>query len=576
MKTLLLLGLLPLLAVSGGGPSPKGSENQRFVDLANRCLSGLRQLDPESATVLGDHRFDDRLTDRSRAGIERQLAFSRAYLDSVRGIDLAKLDPANQIDCRILRSNLESGIWQTETIRDYDWNPLAYNPGSAIYALVARDFAPLRERLANLKGRLLAVPEVVAAAKANLRKPPRIHTETAITQNEGNIGLIRDDLDQFLEDAPDLKAELAPARAQAVAALQEYGRWLKEDLLPKANGDFRIGADRFRQKLRYTLESDLSPEDILASARRDLAATEKAMVETAKPLYEKLFPGQMEARKTSDREIVKAVLDKLAESHPDNDTVVAKAKEDLAACTRHVREKNLVTVPGDPIKVIVMPEFQRGVAIAYCDGTGPLEKKPETFYSIAPTPKDWPPARVASFFREYNDYMLMNLTIHEAMPGHYLQGMHANAFKAPTLTRAILANGTFVEGWAVYAEQIMAESGFGGPEVKMQQLKMKLRVIINAIIDQGIHAGGMTEQQAMDMMMKDGYQEEGEAAGKWRRAVMSSTQLSTYYVGCLELNRIRDDWRKKVGANFDLKTFDDTLLSFGSPAPKYVRELMGL
>ncbi|MFT5316453.1 MAG: hypothetical protein ACI9UK_002299, partial [Candidatus Krumholzibacteriia bacterium] len=228
------------------------------------------------------------------------------------------------------------------------------------------------------------------------------------------------------------------------------------------------------------------------------------------------------------------------------------------------------------VEIIVMPEHQRGFSIGYCDSPGPLEENGTTFYAISPTPKRWTESRAESFYREYNDYMLKNLTVHEAMPGHYLQIAHANKFQADTPLRAIFSSGTFVEGWAVYAEQVMVEAGYGGPEVHLQQLKMRLRVIINAIIDQKIHTAGMTEGEAMEMMMVDGFQEEGEAAGKWVRASLSSTQLSTYYVGVLEINGIRRDYEAKYGAGENLQEYHDKLLSFGSPAPKHARMLLGL
>ena len=274
--------------------------------------------------------------------------------------------------------------------------------------------------------------------------------------------------------------------------------------------------------------------------------------------------------------MIRTVLDRLAEHHPDNETIVAVATADLGKTTDFVRAKNLVTLPSDPVKVIVMPEFQRGVAVAYCDAAGPLEKNGQTFFSISPTPKDWTKERAASFFREYNDYMLQDLTIHEGMPGHYLQLAHANEFKAPTMVRAIFSSGTFIEGWATYAEQLMAEQGYGGPEVRMQELKMRLRLILNAVLDQKIHTQGMTEKEAMDLMKNEGYQEEGEAAGKWRRACLSSTQLSTYYVGNIGINDLRSAYEKKFGPQTELKAMHDRILSFGSPAPRYVKEALGL
>jgi uncharacterized protein (DUF885 family) len=251
-------------------------------------------------------------------------------------------------------------------------------------------------------------------------------------------------------------------------------------------------------------------------------------------------------------------------------------KEITQAATDFVRAKQLVTLSDAPLKIIVLPEFQRGVAVAYCSPPGALEPNGETFYKVSPTPANWTAERKRSFFREYNDYMLHDLTVHEAMPGHYLQLAHANKFKAPTLVRAIFWSGPFVEGWAVYTERVMADAGFGGPEVRMQQLKMRLRSIINAILDQKVHTAGMTEKEAMDLMMQRGFQEEGEAAGKWRRVCQSSTQLSTYFVGAAEHDDLRAAAEKKEGAAFNLKRYHDRVLSYGSPGVKFVRQEMGL
>jgi uncharacterized protein (DUF885 family) len=548
--------------------------DRQFEKLAKDYIEKLLETSPEWATILGDHRFDNRLSDYSLPGVQKRRAFNEEFLNKLKAIDLARLSKANNIDARIMRDNLEYNLFQIDTLREYEWNPLSYNVGGAIDSLASRDFAPLKERLTNLKGRLEAIPAVIAAAKANLKNPPRVYTETAIQQNAGIIGLIRDDMQQFVDQSPEMKTELAPTREKAVAALEDYGRWLKEDLLPRSNGNFRIGDAKFRQKLRFALESDLPKEEILKRAEADLKATQDTMHEVATPLYRKYFPN--ERADMSKSMLIKRVLDKLAESRPNNDTIVAQAEKDLQETTEFVRKNNLVTVPNEPVKVIVMPEYARGTSVAYCDSSGPFEKKAETFYAIAPTPKDWAPPRVESFFREYNDFMLENLTVHEAMPGHYLQLMHANKFKAPTPIRAIFTSGSFVEGWAVYAEQLMAEKGYGAAEVRMQQLKMKLRVIINAIIDQKIHTAGMTEKEAVDFMMNEGFQEEGEAVGKWKRAQLSSTQLSTYYVGSVEVNDIRRAYEAKNKGKVELKRMHDEMISFGSPAAKYVKEMMGL
>jgi uncharacterized protein (DUF885 family) len=551
-------------------------ENARFVRLADNFIEKFLEINPEWATSLGDHRYDDRMGDYSLAGIEQETQLIQTYLDSLNMIPVDALDQTNRIDYQILKMNLESMIYARTELKAYEWNPLYYNVGGAIYSLLARDFAPLSTRLDNVRQRLLAVPGILDAARSNLKNPPKVHTETAIIQNSGNISLLTGELNDFIDQAPESREMLVPVRDKVVEELEAYGQWLEKELLPRSDGEFRLGEEKFRKKLYYTLESDLSKETILARATEELEKTQKELYETASLLYAKYFPGKAVPGPDDKKAAIKTVLDRLAEDHPNNVTIVPLAKEKLAQCTEFVQVKDLVTVPDEPIRIIVMPEFQRGVAVAYCDAPGALEENGETFYAISPTPEDWNAGRVLSFFREYNNYMLDDLTIHEAMPGHYLQLMHSNAFKAPTMIRAIFASGTFIEGWATYSEQLMVEAGYGGPELKMQQLKMRLRLIINAIIDQKIHTEGMTEEAAMTMMMEDGFQEEGEAAGKWRRACLTSTQLSTYFVGNLEVNEIRHRYEEKFGPEVNMKEMHDRMLSFGSPAPKFVMEMLQL
>ena len=585
----LLIGLFLFQTVTVFSNVTKETADKQFEALATSFISELMKMNPEWATGLGEHQYDNQLNDYTMAGVKKSREFNESYLKKLNKIPFDKLSRVNNVDARIMRHNLEYRIFQIDVLRGYESNPLGYNVGSAINDLISRDFAPLKERLMNAKGRLEAIPAVVAAAKANLKNPPRVYTETAIAQNKGVIGLIKGDLQMFIDEAQ-MKQELAPAQEKAIAALTDYGKWLETDLLPRSNGDFRLGEAKYRQKLKFALESDLSKEELLKRAEADLKATQNRMYEVAKGLYDKLEikftississslrGGKIENREEIDKkDTIRTVLNKLAEKRPTNDTIVEQANKNLQETTEFVREKNLVTVPTEPVKVVVMPEFARGASVAYFDSAGPFEKKNETFFTISPTPADWTDARKESFFKEYNDYMLQDLTIHEAMPGHYLQIMHSNKFKAPTPIRALFSSGSFVEGWAVYAEQLMAEHGYGGAEVEMQQLKMKLRVIINAIIDQKIHTEGMDEKTAIAFMMREGFQEEGEAAGKWKRAQLSSTQLSTYYVGSVEVNDIRKAYEAKMKGKVDMKRMHDEMLSFGSPAAKYVKEMMNL
>jgi uncharacterized protein (DUF885 family) len=550
-------------------------ENHKFESLAGSFIDGLLSHNPEWATGLGDHRFDHLLSDYSPEGIEAERAFYRACLDSLEEIVPGRLNKVNSIDHDILKSSVASMLFRLETLKYHEWNPRMYNPGGAIYSLISRDFAPLPERMRNVMKRLRKIPARLEQARANLKNPPQIYTETAIRQNQGTISLIREDLDVYLSEVSDLAGEFKQVRDQAVMALEDYGSWLENELMPRSDGDFRLGDEKYRAKLRFSLHSDIPREEILQRAENDLAETQNAIYVTAIPLYEEYFPGT--AVDEVDREkVVRMVLDRLAEQRPSSENVVEFAETCLKQCEDFVRERGFVTVPDEPINIIVMPEFQRGFAVAYCDSPGPLEKEEKTFYAISPPPEHWDSEQVESYFKEYNNYMMWDLTIHEAVPGHYLQIAHSNDFKAPTMVRSIFSSGTFTEGWATYSEELMVEHGFAGPELKMQQLKMRLRMIINVLLDQKIHCEQMSEQEAMDLMMIEGYQEEGEAAGKWRRACLSSTQLSTYYVGNLEMNEIREAYQEKSGEDFNQKAFHDLLLSFGSPPPKYVKELIGL
>jgi uncharacterized protein (DUF885 family) len=577
MKVIKLVVALSLpLAIATANANPKDDE---FEKVAKDYIENFLSSHPEFATELGDHRFDGVLTDYSPEARAGTLANAKQVREALKKFDDYKqLSGANQVDVRILRGSVDSEIFRLEELREAEWNPLVYNQSLAnsLYLLVARDFDSAEKRIPNLRQRLDGIPSVIKQAEANLQHSPRVHTETAIEQIQGAVNLVRNGLDPLVKQAPQLRKDLAPIQEKAAKALEDYKKWLQDDLLKRSDGDFRLGAEKFRKKLRFALASDLSMEEIKKRADADLQQTEEAIYETALPLYQKYFPKADEKTLAEKHNVTAAVLNRLAQEHQDDNTVVGYAQKVVSEATSFVKERNFVSVPAVPLDVIAMPEFKRGVAIAYCDSAGPLEKNPKTFFAVSPTPKDWPKEKKESFFRENNNYFIRDLTVHEAMPGHYLQLAHSNEFKAPTLVRAIFQSGTFIEGWAVYTEQVMAEQGYGGPEVRIQQLKMRLRAIANAILDQSIHAGNMTEQQAMDLMTKETFQEQGEAALKWKRARLTSAQLSTYFVGVSEHLDLRAAAQQRFGKDFDLKKYNDQVISYGSPPVKYVRELMGL
>src|SRR6476620_6938657 len=551
-------------------------QDDQFQKIARDYIEQYLRANPEDATELGDHRFDGQLTDYASDAQAKDLATQKEFRDKLNAIDGSQLTGANNVDFRILKENIDYKIFQAEELKELEWNPLVYmqSLANSLYLLVARDFAPAEKRIPSLRQRMEKIPGVIAQAKANLQHPPRIHTETAIEQTQGAINLVRRELAPLLDQAPQSKKDFAPLQDKTAAALEDYKKWLQNDLLPRSDGNFRLGGQKYRKKLCFALASDLPMEEIMKRAKADLEQTQTAIYETALPLYKKYFPNADEKTLADKHKVTAAVLGKLAEQHPDDATVVDYAKKITAEATGFVKQHDVVAVPNVPLDVIAMPEFKRGVAIAYCDAPGPLEKNGKTLFAVAPTPKDWSKERKESFFREYNNYMIRDLTVHEAMPGHFLQLARSNEFRAPTLVRAIFQSGPFIEGWAVYCEQVMAEQGYGGPEVKMQQLKMRLRAICNAILDQSIHAGNMSEQEAMDLMPKEAYQQEGEAVAKWKRARLTSAQLSTYFVGATEHLDLRAAEQKKLGDQFNLKKYNDQVISYGSPPVKYVREIL--
>jgi hypothetical protein len=531
-----------------------------FVDTAEQIVDALLETDPRLASAVGDHRYDDRLPDLSPGAVAERNTMLREAADALAGIDPDTFDAEEQVDHAILSARVERALFELSDVREHEWNPLAHNPGGLLHGLIARPFAPLDERLASLGGRLAAIPDALATARAVLRDIPRVHTETAIGQFAGVTGLIRNEIPALLDKEPSLRTAVEPAAAAAVAALTEFGAWLRTQL-DVPGRDPRLGRPLWEARLWHTLDTELTAAEVLDRARRNLADAGAELRELAAE-----FVGEP----ASDATVRKA-LDRLAADHPDGETIVGLARLSLDEATAFVRDHDLLTLIDDPLVIEEMPEFARGVAVAYCDSPGAFEPAGlPTFYCIAPAPSDWPAGRAESLYREYNDHMVRNLTVHEAMPGHFLQIAHARRFRGRTRVRAIGSSGPFVEGWAVYAEELLAGLGFGGAPVRMQQLKMQLRTSLNAILDQLVHCENLPEAEAMALMTGAGFQEQGEAAGKWRRAQLTSTQLSTYFVGYSEIAAIAAS--RPFGAT--PKAWHDAMLAHGSPPPRHLRTLL--
>lgn len=553
-----------------------------FDRLAERFLDRYSLRYPVAATGHGDHRNDLALDKISAKAWQQRANEAEELLGALADLDPADLDLSRRIDAEMLSNELAYEIWRIRELKEWQWNPLTYTElaGQSIYGLLSRDFAPLSERLESAATRIEALPGFLADVRAVLvpARVPAIHASTAARQHKGLLKLIDDLL------IPNLAAADAPLRNRINAAIvalrlaaQEHQHWIDDTLRPAATGQFRLGLATYEKKLQFTLDTKLTRATVRARAEQEYQRVRNRMYALANTVYAQRYPQTFFPDDPGDaykQAIIRHALELAYDDRPKRDEVIAVARQSLAQVTAFVREHDLVTVPDEPLEIIEMPEFRQGIALAYCDAPGVLDKNLKTFYAVSPIPVNWSAEQTQSFLREYNTRSIHELTMHEAVPGHYLQLAHANRY--PSTLRAVLRSGTFIEGWAVYSEKFMIDAGYydGDPLMELVQLKWYLRAIINAILDQAVHIDGISEESAMQLMIEGGFQEESEAAGKWVRAQLTSTQLSSYFVGYQEHMDLRRDAEAQAGENFDMKTYHDELLSFGSPPLHLARDLV--
>tara|TARA_B000000460_G_scaffold8929_1_gene6431 strand:- start:1319 stop:3076 length:1758 start_codon:yes stop_codon:yes gene_type:complete len=576
MKT--IIGLFLIFSVTVA----QSSADKQFEDLAKRYLDEFPTLGPVGATSLGDHRFDHLVNQVSSEARAERVAFNKKYIEALEIIPKGKLSRAYQVDAALLDNRLRSGIWRIEELQEWSWNPLRYTAlaGGAIYSLMAREFAPVEERLMNVADRLEQFPRMYAQIRETIipERVPKIHAETAVKQNKGVLSIL-DNLvvPQKNKLKKRYRKQLNKAMETARNENAKHQKWLEEEVLPKANGNFRIGPKLYDRKLAFTLQTPLTRYQILEKAESELVKTRSHMYDIAKSVYKGMHPYTEFPEVPTEayqQAVIRAALEEAYREIPDKEGIIDFARSSIRIAEDFVKEAEILTLPSDPVEIIIMPEFRRGVTLAYCDSPGPLETGLKTFYAVSPLPEEWTEKQVHSYLREYNQRSVHNLTIHEAMPGHFVQLAHSNRY--PSTLRAVLSSGVFIEGWAVYVERVFLEEGFLDHDPLMQLIILKwyLRAIANAIIDQKIHAGSMSYDEAMELMIEDTFQEEREAAAKWIRAQLTSAQLSTYFVGFLEHYSLREEVQKRRGAKFVLKDYHDEELSFGSPPVQFVRALM--
>lgn len=559
-------------------PAIQVSEDARFEAFGDRVFDEYLKLDPVSATQQGEHRYDALLPDVSAAGRAAKRAFAERSLAELAKFDRSKLSREHQVDAIVLKDQLDYLIFSDQRLQDWAWDPLTYTgpAGTALFALMSREFAPLPDRLRSATGRLEALPAFLRQSREALvpARVPLIHAQTAAKQNPGLNSLI----DQILKEKGALpsteQTRLERAAAMAKAAVADHQEWLDKQLVPGAKGNERIGAALYDEKLRLALESPLSRQEIRARAEREIESLRAKMYEVAAGMIKGdagAPPAPPSPTPEQQQAVIEAGLAKVYADVPPRDAVLPFARKTLDEAVAFAKAKGIVGFPQSTFSVIEMPEYARGVAVAYADMPGPFEKDQRGYYDVMPIPPDWSAEQTASFLREYNEWAIYELTVHEAVPGHLLQLAHSNQYRSKL--RAGLQSGPMIEGWACYGQDVMADAGFlnRDPRYLLAHYKFQMRMPINAILDQDFHVGTLTREQAMELMTKTAFQQEREASGKWVRLQLSSAQLPTYFVGYQEWKDFRAAAEKRAG--FNLRKFHDSALSHGSPPVRFIRQL---
>ncbi|UCH09491.1 MAG: DUF885 domain-containing protein [Fidelibacterota bacterium] len=565
--------ILVVLSLLACNPS-----RQVFQELVDEFLDWHFQTSPVDATWIGVHEYDAYFSDYSKQARDEAARQIRQLQVRLSQIDPATLSVQEDVDYHILQHVLDRRLFELQELREVTWNPIpvVQEIGFGIMLLASQDFAPVSDRLPNLVRRLQDVPQVLNQAESILERSSDIHTRTAIRQVEGTMNLVSTELYSLLGDlSPEQEQALRPAADTARAALSAFQHWLQDDLLAREQRDFRLGPELYYRKLALTLGEDLVSEEIVTMAWSELHKTQQEMFVLAWPLYLQEHPSAAPRNHADTLQVIRWALDQIADDHVDREHVLENVEETIQQVTEFIQRQQIITLdPNQPLQVRITPEFQRGVSIASLEAPGPLEKGLKTYYNVSPIPADWEDHKVESFLREYNRISVMMLTIHEALPGHFVQLYYAN--RHPSILRSIFSSGVMVEGWATYCEKMMIQAGLGhgDPAYDLIQKKWYLRGIANAIIDPGIHAHGMTRPEVLDLLVDETFQEQSEAELKWVRAQLTSTQLSTYFVGTTLMWQLREEMEAERGDKFDLGRFHEELLSHGSPPIKHLRKLI--
>ena len=565
-------------AIAAAKPLPSERRQDKSFDTqANIFLGALWRIDPETAISVGKYDTAAHLTIPDQAYRDKQLAFINEWLQKFGEIDARQLSPKQRTDLGLLQNKLNSDRWYLTTFREWEWNPALYNIASPIDFVLNTEYAAKPQRLRTLLRRIAGVPAYYEAARNSIKNPTREHVKLAYDQIPG-VQAVLSDLDKQAQDSilnANEKGLFAQRIAAAKAAVDAYGAWLVElDKSLAANGtrSFRIGKELYEAKFGFDIQAGSNAEQTYQKA---LAAREQ-LLSNMDRISDDLWPKYLAGKaKPADRYAkIGMVIDKLSSNHVPREEFFPEIRRQIPVLQDWVVTHDLLTLdPDKPLVVRETPAYQRGVAGASIEAPGPYRPQDRTYYNVTPL-DELTPEQAESTLREYNHWILQILNMHEAIPGHYAQLVYAN--KSPSIVKSIFGNGAMVEGWAVYCERMMLESGYGNndPEMWLMYSKWNLRSVTNTILDYSVHVLGMGEQEAVDLLTRQAFQTAAEAKEKWRRAQLTSVQLTSYFSGYSEIMELREQRRAALGSKFSLKEFHEDFLSYGSAPVRVIKELM--
>ena len=562
------------MTISAAASSDKAPQRQ-FQQVSDEYFDQVYfSYRPTAGTVAGYHRYDTKLEDLSSSSIDAEVTALDRFEERVSAIPAVSLDQTTRADREMVLNQIRSRRLTLHTIRPWAKSADEYSSlcANAAFTLMERKFAPADDRLRSLIAREKKMPALLREARTNLQNPPRIFTQIAIEQLPGIIAFFQHDVPLAFTNAHDeaLKAEFAKSNAAVIAELNDYLGWLKSDLLPRSNGDYRIGQETFSKKLLYDEMVDIPLPKLLEIGFADLHRNQEHFAEVAK---------ELEPNKTP-----REVLEELGHQHPAPDQLLDAFRGTFSSLLNFIRSHQIVTIPSDVPPVLEeTPPFMRATTQASMDSPGPFESKATTSYFNVTLPApSMTPAQVEGYMHSYNVGTVISTSVHEAYPGHYVQYLYS--LKAPTRVRKILQANTNIEGWAHYTEQMMLDNGYGQPgtgakdarEAKFLRLgQLQDALLRNAryIVGIQMHTGNMTYDQAVDFFQKEGYQPRETAVVEAKRGAGDPTYLY-YTLGKLEIMKLRADLMNKQGTTFSLQKFHDEFLSQGFPPIKVIRESM--